>query len=119
MTHTIIKPVEKVGRNEDCPCGSGKKFKYCCGGNGEQPVENQPRKVLNQAGLLKCLLHIVKESGGRIKVNCDEIEALPQDEAVLSDYDAAEDAFEFKAVKIKRGRIIQRGRQQVQVVGEA
>lgn len=21
----------KVGRNEDCPCGSGKKFKKCCG----------------------------------------------------------------------------------------
>jgi len=22
----------KVGRNEPCPCGSGKKFKKCCGG---------------------------------------------------------------------------------------
>ena len=22
---------EKVGRNEPCPCGSGKKFKHCCG----------------------------------------------------------------------------------------
>ena len=22
----------KVGRNEACPCGSGKKFKFCCGG---------------------------------------------------------------------------------------
>ena len=21
----------KVGRNEPCPCGSGKKYKYCCG----------------------------------------------------------------------------------------
>lgn len=21
----------KVGRNEPCPCGSGKKFKHCCG----------------------------------------------------------------------------------------
>ena len=28
------KPVEvekKVGRNEPCPCGSGKKYKKCCG----------------------------------------------------------------------------------------
>ena len=25
--------VEKVGRNEPCPCGSGKKFKHCCGLN--------------------------------------------------------------------------------------
>ncbi len=24
---------EKVGRNEPCPCGSGKKFKNCCGSN--------------------------------------------------------------------------------------
>lgn len=23
--------VEKVGRNDPCPCGSGKKYKYCCG----------------------------------------------------------------------------------------
>ena len=21
----------KVGRNDPCPCGSGKKFKHCCG----------------------------------------------------------------------------------------
>ena len=23
---------EKVGRNASCPCGSGRKFKRCCGG---------------------------------------------------------------------------------------
>ncbi|MFT9447432.1 SEC-C metal-binding domain-containing protein [Gluconobacter japonicus] len=23
----------KVGRNEPCPCGSGKKYKKCCGMN--------------------------------------------------------------------------------------
>jgi SEC-C motif-containing protein len=26
-----IKAAEKVGRNEPCPCGSGKKYKKCCG----------------------------------------------------------------------------------------
>jgi len=25
------KKVEKIGRNEPCPCGSGKKYKNCCG----------------------------------------------------------------------------------------
>ena len=25
--------VQKVGRNDPCPCGSGKKYKYCCGRN--------------------------------------------------------------------------------------
>jgi len=26
----IINPQRKVGRNDPCPCGSGKKFKKCC-----------------------------------------------------------------------------------------
>ena len=25
------KSIQKVGRNDRCPCGSGKKFKHCCG----------------------------------------------------------------------------------------
>ena len=28
----IVKP-KKIGRNDPCPCGSGKKYKYCCGRN--------------------------------------------------------------------------------------
>ncbi|WP_204338116.1 SEC-C metal-binding domain-containing protein, partial [Proteus mirabilis] len=24
---------QKVGRNDPCPCGSGKKYKKCCGLN--------------------------------------------------------------------------------------
>ena len=24
---------QKIGRNDPCPCGSGKKYKYCCGAN--------------------------------------------------------------------------------------
>lgn len=27
----VIKKSEKVGRNDPCPCGSGKKYKKCCG----------------------------------------------------------------------------------------
>jgi hypothetical protein len=27
----IVRDQPKVGRNEPCPCGSGKKFKKCCG----------------------------------------------------------------------------------------
>jgi uncharacterized protein len=29
---TIRREEPKVGRNDPCPCGSGKKFKQCCGG---------------------------------------------------------------------------------------
>ena len=28
---TIIRNAPRVGRNDPCPCGSGKKFKKCCG----------------------------------------------------------------------------------------
>jgi preprotein translocase subunit SecA len=28
---TIRRDVPKVGRNDPCPCGSGKKYKQCCG----------------------------------------------------------------------------------------
>jgi uncharacterized protein len=30
---TYRRTTEKVGRNDPCPCGSGKKFKRCCGNN--------------------------------------------------------------------------------------
>ena len=29
----VRRTVEKVGRNDPCPCGSGKKYKKCCGEN--------------------------------------------------------------------------------------
>ena len=30
----VKKAAEKVGRNDPCPCGSGKKYKKCCGATG-------------------------------------------------------------------------------------
>lgn len=30
LSGTVVKD-KKVGRNEPCPCGSGKKYKHCCG----------------------------------------------------------------------------------------
>jgi len=31
--HTLQRKVNKVGPNDPCPCGSGKKYKKCCGAN--------------------------------------------------------------------------------------
>jgi uncharacterized protein len=28
---TFRRSMPKIGRNEPCPCGSGRKFKHCCG----------------------------------------------------------------------------------------
>ena len=30
---TVRRDARKIGRNEPCPCGSGKKYKKCCGAN--------------------------------------------------------------------------------------
>ena len=29
----------KIGRNEPCPCGSGKKYKRCCGSTLTEPID--------------------------------------------------------------------------------
>ena len=29
-TKTFKRNLPKVGRNTQCPCGSGKKYKFCC-----------------------------------------------------------------------------------------
>ena len=51
----------KIGRNEACPCGSGKKYKRCCW-QGENSVST-PRPPSALAGLMK-VLRVVAESPG-------------------------------------------------------
>ena len=31
---TFVREGKKIGRNDPCPCGSGRKFKQCCMGKG-------------------------------------------------------------------------------------
>lgn len=31
MVTPAVRHVKKIGRNDPCPCGSGKKYKKCCG----------------------------------------------------------------------------------------
>ncbi len=33
LSGTPKRAAQKVGRNDPCPCGSGKKYKHCCGKN--------------------------------------------------------------------------------------
>ncbi|HNU69528.1 MAG TPA: SEC-C metal-binding domain-containing protein, partial [Myxococcota bacterium] len=32
----------KTGRNDPCPCGSGKKFKHCCLAGSSRPETDSP-----------------------------------------------------------------------------
>ena len=35
----------KIGRNQPCPCGSGRKYKRCCGQRGVAPVPGAPAEA--------------------------------------------------------------------------
>ena len=32
IVKTVVRSGPKIGRNDPCPCGSGKKYKHCCAG---------------------------------------------------------------------------------------
>ncbi len=38
---TLRRRDPKIGRNEPCPCGSGRKFKACCWRAGEQKRQQE------------------------------------------------------------------------------
>lgn len=43
---TRLQPIialQRIGRNDPCPCGSGKKYKKCCGVNEEENTASSPR----------------------------------------------------------------------------
>ena len=37
----LIPERKKIGRNEKCPCGSGKKFKFCCLGKEWSEIDSK------------------------------------------------------------------------------
>lgn len=37
---TVVRSGPRVGRNDPCPCGSGKKFKHCCINGQKPPLPN-------------------------------------------------------------------------------
>ena len=57
-----LKEMGPIGRNERCPCGSGKKFKKCCGGpqpaprSGPAPATNRPSLFGPDAAFLTSML---------------------------------------------------------------
>ncbi len=52
----MIQPAKKQGRNELCNCGSGRKFKKCCG----EPVAQD----LTVRDMLKCLYLLLEGASG-------------------------------------------------------
>jgi len=42
---TSPRDVYEVGRNDPCPCGSGKKFKNCCITKGDEFLRKMAKKA--------------------------------------------------------------------------
>lgn len=68
---TMRRAVARIGRNEPCPCGSGKKYKHCCIAKDEERLQfstdvagktldevlAEPERYLTQAKLMKAPPH--------------------------------------------------------------
>jgi len=48
---TFVRRDERVGRNDPCPCGSGKKYKKCCYGKAGVPVETDLNHAAAMSGV--------------------------------------------------------------------
>jgi hypothetical protein len=69
----IALPTGKVGRNQPCPCGSGRKAKLCCTrvraeGGKKAPRVEDPRAGALRAGLGKLLGSLWKDLSAEFKV---------------------------------------------------
>lgn len=59
--------MSRPGRNDPCPCGSGRKFKHCCLHKRSRPVEPEP--ALSPEAERRVALHLaqVMAWGGRMR----------------------------------------------------
>ena len=59
---------KEIGRNDPCPCGSGKKYKRCCLGTEEDPQvmpkKTLPTLVMLIVGLILAAVVMVMSSAG-------------------------------------------------------
>jgi len=90
----------KIGRNEQCPCGSELKYKHCCGKEEPKP------KQMTQMGLMKILQKLVKDNKG-YSISCEDLESIPKDEILVCQHDPVKDVFKFAVAKVKKSPIIQ------------
>lgn len=84
------KKKNKVGRNEPCPCGSGKKYKKCCLNKPKESVdiqeaspkrielsgseEQEIRSLLNQGKRVEAMQQVMKSTGAGLKAAKDYID---------------------------------------------
>jgi len=73
-----VRVAEKVGRNEPCPCRSGKKFKKCCEGRPKAPPPEPTRARPSRVAALRDFSQ---------RLDPDDVEELPR--STLAQLDSA------------------------------
>lgn len=64
---------ETIGRNEPCPCGSGKKYKNCCGGNEAVPITQMIEREIS--GLQEQIIHFAfNYFGNELEEDLEDLE---------------------------------------------
>lgn len=61
--------MEKIGRNDPCPCGSGRKFKKCCG----SPIPEERRIVPNSEVPENAVAAMYEEQENRFRIFTDDM----------------------------------------------
>ncbi|MCK5515996.1 MAG: SEC-C domain-containing protein [Desulfobulbaceae bacterium] len=62
--------MQKTGRNDQCPCGSGKKLKKCCinKSNDQDNASNPPPPIKISAAILQMIEPLIKRYPGRKRI---------------------------------------------------
>ena len=79
----------KVGRNDPCPCGSGKKYKQCCANNPAEVVE--PERKGHAGAVERAIDWLMNKHRKAFRIAMEELlvgELSPQEQAALKAQDA-------------------------------
>ncbi len=60
----------KIGRNEQCPCGSGRKYKHCCAGNplaGKRPATPEEQMKISLMSAVESISQAAAEGKPMLK----------------------------------------------------
>ncbi|MEQ9075460.1 MAG: SEC-C metal-binding domain-containing protein [Sandaracinaceae bacterium] len=90
--YTARRATPKVGRNDPCPCGSGKKHKKCCAGKKEAREALSPVAGLTMREYRK-RLHEVKTAEELAREHPADLARLPLEDLTTAQLDACYGAF--------------------------
>jgi methionyl aminopeptidase len=86
----------KIGRNDPCPCGSGKKYKKCCLGEQAAPLKELQARYRRKYGIrLKEERDVqgIRESGRLVVETLDRVEEMIRPGLVTEEINAFVDEF--------------------------